>query len=777
MSDFNIAIKVDAGSSRTSIDGVKDSLAGAESAAGKTNKALDETGKHLDSVHHKALEVEGSLGQALSGRFGEVGSAFGEIAAKGTIAAGSIVGVGYEVIHLSDEYAHLENAAIKLADGTRATNDVLDEQLSLAGTLHASLEQTMELSDAVKDRTEELNLTNAERLRLTQSLGEAAALENRSVGDAANIIGRLGFALEEGLPAGRAMKDLMRDYPILADVMRDHFGMSTKSIVEMANKGGISMEEFSKAMIDAGDVLDNKMGQRSVGLSAKLGHLKDAVIESKFGLESLADAINPGIRELERYTAALNEHTSGVKKNTDEIMSNVEAVKQLEFNNSELVQTVHELARAMADGGKILDDNAKKYQDSVGKMKAYEFAVNDIKSRLDEIRTRHPDMSLDKMLGAADVSTIRGFADAQQDLTDASSRYGGVVADIHKKERERQRGIEDLSGALRTGRITQAEYNEAIKQYLDRSPNAQLEEEKKILEEMFGAEEKLQLRLRALHSLLDKGKISWDDYNNAQHMAMLDAEGGFKEVSVDAIARAPGVSNKSAISDLDEAKKALLEIRTEVYKGIHEETMRAWKEYDDRVKTTAKNVESYLQPIGHALMDAAKTGEISWQKMGDSILDMLAEIAVKALEAKAAMVIANALTPGPSMPAGVTFDTMGSSLSSLAAMLGGGSTGGDFDIPHAAHGFAGIVRHQSGEDTHLAMFHVKAGEHVQIRTPEQQAQVHAPAMGPVVNHNRVIVQQDPRALLDVLDTPDGNRMIVKLMSQPGVRGAIKAALR
>lgn len=469
------------------------------------NRSQARTGHGGESGHHES-RIEG-IGNAVAGQFGEVGGTLSELSTKGTVAAASLVGVGYEVVHLSDEYAHMENAAIKLADGTRATNDVLDEQLALAGDLHGSLEATMELSDAVNDRTQDLNLTNAERLRLTQSLGDAAVLENKSLGDAASVMSRVGFALESGIPAGRAMKDLLREYPVLADVMREHLHMSTKAIIEMADKGQLSMEEFARALRDAGPELDEKMGNRVVGLGTKLGHMKDKLVESKFFLEDISNWIAPGLRETERYNAALESQTKALKKDIDSMNDAVNAVHQLEVQNSELTESINRVAAAMDGAQKLLDDGTKSYTDARAKVDQYGAAVGQLRGMLADLKAHGATGDLTQKLNAHDIEVIRGYRDAQQDLLDQGNRYGKIVQEIHKHERERRDAVEDLTGALKHGVITQRDFYEEMKKY-----QGEMSEEEKVFHSIQDPIDQVHQRIHALNELFRKGRLDVDVY-------------------------------------------------------------------------------------------------------------------------------------------------------------------------------------------------------------------------------------------------------------------------
>lgn len=227
--------------------------------------------------HGGGLEIEGKLGEAVGGHFGEVGEILGGIASKGAIAAGALVGLGAEVINIGDEYTMLSNSALRLAGSQDQVNSTLHDQLELSKDIHGSLEQTIELSVAVKERTEDLGLTTKQTADFTRELAQAAELSGRSVGDATSVVERLGFMFESGLPAGRELRRVLLEFPEIAKAMKEHFGVGEKALVDMANHGKISMQSFVDTLKQADSELSEKMGGHAETLGAELGHLKDTV--------------------------------------------------------------------------------------------------------------------------------------------------------------------------------------------------------------------------------------------------------------------------------------------------------------------------------------------------------------------------------------------------------------------------------------------------------------------------------------------------------------------
>lgn len=224
------------------------------------------------------VQIEGSLSGAFAGQLGEAGTALQGLASKGAIEAAALAGITVEAIHLGDEYVELSNKALKLADSTHSVDDVLDSQLQLSKEVHGSLEQTIELSTVVKERTEDMALSTKEQTDFTKELAQATTLSGKSIGEASGLINRFAFALESGIPAGRQIKQIMIEFPPIAEAMKEHFHATSAELIAMGNKGQISLESLRQSLNEVSGDLDKKMGDRVETLGAQWGHFKDELV-------------------------------------------------------------------------------------------------------------------------------------------------------------------------------------------------------------------------------------------------------------------------------------------------------------------------------------------------------------------------------------------------------------------------------------------------------------------------------------------------------------------
>ncbi len=114
-----------------------------------------------------------------------------------------MVGLGAELIKLGDEYTTLANKAGRFADAGHSANDILKEQYDISKEVHGSLEQVNEIYSAVREGTDELNISHRDQIALTKALANEVQLSGRSLSEAGGLMTKLSFAFESGTLSGR----------------------------------------------------------------------------------------------------------------------------------------------------------------------------------------------------------------------------------------------------------------------------------------------------------------------------------------------------------------------------------------------------------------------------------------------------------------------------------------------------------------------------------------------------------------------------------------------
>lgn len=759
-------------------------------------------------------KIEGSLG-AVSGLIG------GGIAAEGMEIAKSFTEMLEQAHKLEDEYTNLKNATLGFKEAGVSTDATVNDMRELAETLQSKLPETINLYRRLDESADHLGLTHEQIEADVKAFGAAALASGHTLDDAASATGRLSIAMQTGQLDARSLNSILKTMPDVAKAWEAAFHESTPKILKDIQDHKISIRDLMVATAQYSDVVTKGLDgrEKTHELSKEEISTNENLLRQRYNV-SAADAIADA--DLDRHAQLLQHNHDGTLKYYDALDAFDAMMKQVNATTGEATSKNYELAHAvgesMANGWHLASDAMDEASAKLGLMLQKLGAMEDKWGE-----GKSPILGAFGV-GMADASKLGNAKEELAKLDKAYELSGGHLLDYA----QRRRALTELIGGDEVKLfdeivVPMQTYNTRVKELSDLLAHgainaSQFETELLKLDQTVGksamvntsdafirrhgngqltapqldistdgtdtsapaadpvTQRKLEL-YRQTRTAAEKYKDELEEINGlgfpeaarTRILADLEVRYGKVGTATEQYARAVKDLNDREAVGLVSAKAVQEEqdkLATKFGKGDAATGMREGIRSIATEMNTAASAQKLLVDGFHGVRDSivelATTGTTSFGKLFSTIMADLAQLAANKL-------LKDLLNGGSS---GET----GGLLASALGGLGGAATGGDFDIPHAANGFAGIVRHQSGGDSHLAMFHVNPGEHVAIRTPEQQAAAQR-GHGPVVNNNRVVVQHDPHALLDALDTPEGNRMVIKLVSQPGVRGALKAALK
>lgn len=165
---------------------------------------------------------------------------------------------------------------------------------------------------------------------------------------------------------------------------------------------------------------------------------------------------------------------------------------------------------------------------------------------------------------------------------------------------------------------------------------------------------------------------------------------------------------------------------------------------------------STFDAIETSIIDAAETGKLSFEKVFDTLRRGIAGIALKILEMKLTLMLTDALKPSTSVSPGLG--------AALAGALGGGyggshAVGGSYKVPG-----------NGGNDSKRVTFDLTPGETVDFRPPGSSSTGSGGSGG---RGTQLHIHDNPRALLQALDSKDGERIIMNTIRRnPGALRSI-----
>lgn len=215
----------------------------------------------------------------------------------------------------------------KLAGATLATADrykLLNGQLKLVTASEEELiavrgklytladnnrqgdEATINLFARLSRATQELNISQADRLRLTDLVGKSMIISSASTASAEAAMIQLSQAMASGVLRGEELNSIMEQAPRLAQAIAQGLGVTIGELRAMGKEGELTAEKVTAAIMKSGAAIDSEAAKMSttIGQAAlKIKNSTGRVVESfdeatdssgilAGGLEDIAQGIN-----------------------------------------------------------------------------------------------------------------------------------------------------------------------------------------------------------------------------------------------------------------------------------------------------------------------------------------------------------------------------------------------------------------------------------------------------------------------------------------------------
>lgn len=755
-----------------------------------------------EGEHGGGLETEG-LGRAIAGQFGEVG-AVGAGIAGGVFEVAGVAALATEVVHLGDEYTNLANKAVRFVDAGHDTNTILHDQAALSREVHGSLEQTVEIYSSVREGTDELNLSYQDQIDLAKSLAQEVQLSGKGLDQAGGLMAKLSFAFQSGTLTGRELKGMFREFPALAETLRDEFGKTTTELMNMANKGTLAPSAIIEALINKGPEITERFGHLAETASMKWQHFKDEFFTLGVGaaidvnslpnqlkqagvdtetlgqkIRKLVDPLGVAAEKAGQLADQMNRATQGpfsfVQKRLDDIKEAADATRRhialsnaaVEREETEMADAAKIRADARFDAHiKLMESKYKKFWEEVkGGERDYRFdleLLNDAMGRgaitakqfveeLGRITSRGPEAHLEddiKKRTDAWVAQAKAAREANQFGIVLPSSVG--LTGINFSGAERQ-AMEDLKLAKQESAKADADLADQERTYLG------------LMTQNATAADRFRDEQLALNHAKEKGIIDTGTYNEfldnlrqKYGAASSPAEKLNQELRVaHDLFEAGALSATDYAHKLESVKKAQEQISDsgkDLTSGVNRGLHSIRDEMLDVASAADKTLVDAFHGVEDAIVTAAMTGKLSFSGMIDTMLNDLSRLALKILEQKLIM-----------------------------SFIGGGDPNGlwaNNGIPGHATGTSYTVAGHGGTDSSLQAFWATPGERVTVETPEQQgggssSRNASGGGGPVsvAVHNHY----DKRELLSAVRTPEGHTEIINVVRENA--GAIRSILQ
>nr|MBL8456906.1 tape measure protein [Zoogloeaceae bacterium] len=198
-----------------------------------------------------ALKEAGASADLLGGKLKEVSAAV-----AGVFAVSRIPGLSADLARTADAYANIA-ARINVVNSTQQDfNLTLEETAELSRRTFSGLDSTTQLVTSLANAGDHVRLTQADVLRLTETINKANQLSGQSSAAADAAVVQLIQGLQSGVLRGQEFNSVMKQAPRLAKALADGIGVSVGALRQMAEQGELTADVVGKALLSQSQAID-----------------------------------------------------------------------------------------------------------------------------------------------------------------------------------------------------------------------------------------------------------------------------------------------------------------------------------------------------------------------------------------------------------------------------------------------------------------------------------------------------------------------------------------
>jgi tape measure domain-containing protein len=435
------------------IDGVPQVQAGANAAAA----ALDKTARSADG---------------LAGSFGGVGSAAGALRNLGSLTV--VAATAREFVQAADAVTVLRNQ-LQLATGNAASATVAyDSLFAIAQRSRVSFTELGSTFASISRATDGMGISQARLLTVTESIGNAMAISGGSAESMKAALVQLSQGFASGTLRGEELNSVMEQTPRLARAIADGLGVSIGKLREMGKAGELTADAVLKALESQSAVLAGEaqtsvvtVGQAMTQLAnsatravGELNQTTGATSALATGLQSLGGVIDNVADRFARARADGHGFIGSIA--AAQIMAAAEAFGHVDERAANVGKRLNDAEKELAalqlrfgaQGGIYLAMEVEKASQLVAELKRAKQAQDDLKAE----RSTSQSQQFSEASGTIGAIAAKGLEEqrqAQEALAGIRNRALGVDKSYTDQ-------IQKLHGFLQAGRLTQAEYTEAV---------------------------------------------------------------------------------------------------------------------------------------------------------------------------------------------------------------------------------------------------------------------------------------------------------------------------
>lgn len=231
------------------------------------------------SVQTFAADTKQGVDRAASA-FGSLVDRVRGVARTLTALVGLSVGatLASDVIHAADAYTNLTSKIQLVTDSERQANAVRAQTLAIANTTRQVFENTAELYARMARATEALSLTQAQTLRLTETINKSFVVSGATAQEASAAIIQLSQGLAAGALRGDEFNSVTEQAPVLMEMLTRSLGVTRGELRAMAEDGQLSAEIVTRALLEGSAEIDQQFAGMAVTVAGAWQQLSNEAV-------------------------------------------------------------------------------------------------------------------------------------------------------------------------------------------------------------------------------------------------------------------------------------------------------------------------------------------------------------------------------------------------------------------------------------------------------------------------------------------------------------------
>lgn len=262
-------------------------------------KAADKAMTDSASIVEKA---QARMNNAWAGANKYVNQHQTELKLLGAAAVGATALAVNSIIKYTDSYQRLQGQLRLVTNSQDELNRVYDGTKRIASETGQTLESTITLYARMSRATEQMGLSEKERLEITDTINKSLIVSGTSAQEAAGSLRQLSQALASGVLRGEEFNSMSENAPRLLKGIADSLGVTIGELRAMSKEGELTSDVVIKAFQDMKGEVDSEFSKMPMTVERAMNRIS-VVMQDAIGKADMS----PLIDNIQAFEEAIND--------------------------------------------------------------------------------------------------------------------------------------------------------------------------------------------------------------------------------------------------------------------------------------------------------------------------------------------------------------------------------------------------------------------------------------------------------------------------------------